>query len=330
MSTIPSTGQLGGTPTNAQFQGYIEDFRDFIIESLLGASARYELTIASGAVTPPDGATAGGGVYKLDTEGNAASDTLDTIVQTNTHDGQILIVMAENAARVVTLTNAAGGAGQMLLAETGNFVFASTSAWVAFRRDGTDWVELMRYVPTEDLTALTAPDIADLLEIWDDSAGTTKRISTALVGRVVQAVEATPYTTHTTYTTTMDFDTGIPGNTEGVEMMTVSITPTKATHRLRIEVSVVGAPGSATSWAAALFQDSTSAALRARGNNLGVANQISEVNFWHEMAAGTTSATTFKVRVGASTGNFYPNGISSGIRLGGVSACTLRVTEFVA
>jgi len=144
MSTIPSTGQLGGTPTNAQFQGYIEDFRDFVVESVLGASARHELTIASGAVTPPDGATAGGGIFKLDTEGNAATDTLDTIAQTNTHDGQILILMAENVGRVVTLNHAAGGAGQMLLSDSTDYVFASLSAWVAFRRDGTDWVELCR------------------------------------------------------------------------------------------------------------------------------------------------------------------------------------------
>lgn len=191
MSSLPSSGQLGGTPTNAQFQGYIEDFRDFVVESVLGASARYELTIASGAVVPPDGASAGGGVYTLDTEGNAASDTLDTVTQTNTHDGQIIVLMAENASRVVTLNHAAGGAGQLLLQDSTDFVFASLNAWVMFQRRSTDWVELMRWVPPEDLTALTAGPLqaADLLRIWDDSAGTEKSISAKASATLAGLVE---------------------------------------------------------------------------------------------------------------------------------------------
>lgn len=145
MSTIPSSGQLGGTPTNAQFQGYIEDFRDFVVESVLGASTRHELTIASGSVTPPDGATAGGAIFKLDTEGNAATDILDTIAQTNTHDGQIIWLMAENTARVVTLNHAAGGTGEMTFVDGLDFVLDTASKWIALRRDGSAWVEFMRY-----------------------------------------------------------------------------------------------------------------------------------------------------------------------------------------
>lgn len=333
MSTIPSTGQLGGTPTNAQFQGYIEDFRDFVVESVLGASARYELTIASGAVTPPDGATAGGGVYTLDTEGNAASDTLDTITQTNTHDGQILLVMAENAARVVTLNHAAGGTGQLLLEDDTDFVFASLDAWVAFQRRGTDWVEIQRHVPLDDLTSLTTPDIADELRIWDDSAGTEKRISTARVGRVVQIVEATPYTTWSSTTNQIPYDDTVPQNTEGSEYLTASITPTKSTHRLIIEAMLpVSASGGAVTAVAALFQDSTASALAATATTVAGADYMIPLVLRHEMAAGTTSATTFKIRAGRGgvSGSILLNGSSAERKFGGLAACRLRITEVVA
>lgn len=175
MSTLPAAGYIENASRDvAQMKVAFEAIRDIMAESV-GGEARTELTIASGAVTPAEGA--GGGVFKIDTEGNAASDTLDTIAQTNTRDGQIIIVMAENVARVVTLNHAAGGTGQMLLNDSTDFVFASLSAWVMFQRRSTDWVEIMRYVPIEDLTALTTIATDDLLEVWDESVGTIKKIT---------------------------------------------------------------------------------------------------------------------------------------------------------
>lgn len=144
MSTLPSSGSLGGTPTNAQFQGLIEDLRDFIVETVLGASARYALTIASGSVTPPDGATGGGGVFTLDTEAAAASDDLTNVVQTNTHDGQIIILQAVSASRVVTVKHAAGGTGDVLLYDSADFVLDALDKWVMLQRRSTQWVEIRR------------------------------------------------------------------------------------------------------------------------------------------------------------------------------------------
>lgn len=241
MSTLPSTGQLGGTPTNAQFQGYIEDFRDFVVESVLGASARYELTIASGAVTPPDGATAGGGVYTLDTEGGAASDTLDTITQTNTHDGQIIILMAENAARVVTLNHAAGGTGQLLLEDDTDFVFASLDAWVAFQRRGTDWVELLRNVPLDDLSSLASPDVADEVRIWDDSAGTEKRITTANLVAGSLGAALVPIETKTASSSgSLDFDAGIDGTYSHYILVCKGLAPTTDDVQLLMRIATSG------------------------------------------------------------------------------------------
>lgn len=335
MTALIAAGVIGDTSaghTKAELASELEDLRDFICESVLGASARYELTIATGAVTPPDGATGGGGVFTLDTEGNAASDTLDTVTQTNTHDGQIIILMAENAARVVTLTHAAGGAGQMLLEDDTNFVFASLDAWIMLQRRSTDWVELMRHVPVDDLTSLTTPDIADELRIWDDSAGTEKRISTARVGRIVQVVEATPYTTYASTTNQIPFDDTIPQNTEGSEYLTATITPTKSTHRLVIEAVMPLSANAAVTAVVALFQDSTAAALAATAGTIPAADYMLPVVLRHEMAAGTTLATTFKIRAGrgGASNSIILNGTTPERKFGGLSACRLRITEVVA
>jgi len=145
MTALIAAGVIGDTSvghTKAELAVELEDLRDFIAESVLGASARYELTIASGAGTPPDGATAGGAIYKLDTEGGASTDVLDTIAQTNTHDGQLIILMAENTARVVTLNHGAGGTGEMTLTDGLDFALDTASKWIMLRRDGSAWVDL--------------------------------------------------------------------------------------------------------------------------------------------------------------------------------------------
>lgn len=150
-------------------------------------------------------------------------------------------------------------------------------------------------------------------------------------GAIVQSVEATPYATQTDISTVIPGDDSIPQNGEGAQIITASITPTSATNRLFIEwqgTGTIGATGFAT---AALFQDSTASALAA--TCLGAAGGTSlNMSGAYEMAAGTTSATTFKIRAGPSTGasNFYPNGNVSGRLMGGVSTWRLRVTEIAA
>lgn len=139
---LPSSGQLGGTPTNAEFATYIEAFRD-MVSNQLGGDERYELTIASGAVTPP--ARDHGGWFKIDTEGNAASDTLDTITLTNLPVGSVFRLSCEDASRVVTLNHAAGGSGQLVLEDSVDFVFSSAAEWVEFQVRSTDCVEVARH-----------------------------------------------------------------------------------------------------------------------------------------------------------------------------------------
>jgi len=127
--------------------------------------------------------------------------------------------------------------------------------------------------------------------------------------------------------TNMPFDNTIPKNTEGDEVMTLAITPKSATNKLKIEVVVqCGIQAATNQSTAALFQDATANALAAGmgGNTSGSEN--SSIHFIHYMDAGTTSETTFKVRLGAGAGGVGFNGGNAQL-YGGVASSSITITE---
>lgn len=151
--------------------------------------------------------------------------------------------------------------------------------------------------------------------------------STTPIDKIVQVVEGTPYTTYGSTAVTIPLDDTIPQSGEGAQWNSVTITPTSATNRLRIEAefSVLMSSGASTA-TAALFQDSTADALAASAIYIPGGYQ-EPLRVSHEMAAGTTSATTFKVRAGMAAGTLYVNGDTGARKYGGVSAVRIRVTE---
>lgn len=126
--------------------------------------------------------------------------------------------------------------------------------------------------------------------------------------------------TMTTGTTVVPADDTIPQNTEGDEYLTVSITPKSASNTIEIDVTLlVGSQSQPV--VVALFQDSTADALAAVFEDPSSANPFARViRFVHRMTAGTTSATTFKVRAGVTTaGTLTVNGQTGARLLGGVA-----------
>jgi hypothetical protein len=125
-------------------------------------------------------------------------------------------------------------------------------------------------------------------------------------------------------------DDTIPQNTEGTELLTCTITPTSATNVLYIEFNFWGSSTLNRVSIAALFQDSTANALEAQfvGSSLAVGEQAQAGVLRYQMVAGTTSSTTFKIRVGPSGDNMWVNGDSGGRKFGGVGRCTMTVVEY--
>ena len=130
-------------------------------------------------------------------------------------------------------------------------------------------------------------------------------------------------------TTVIPLDDSIPQKTEGIEVMTLAITPTSTSTRLKIEVQVYMANDSGDDHIVALFQDGTANALAAGINFQVTVNGCTEHSFSHNMAAGTTSATTFKVRLGCdSSGTTTFNGFGNARKLGGTMASSITITEY--
>lgn len=124
------------------------------------------------------------------------------------------------------------------------------------------------------------------------------------------------------------WDNTIPQITEGFEILTCSITPQSSTSLLYVDAICFCEPAasSSNSIAVAIFRDATANAIAANGATMPQFNRI-VIPVSTRMASSSTSATTFRMRVGASFGTVYVNSSSGGSWFGGVADTILRVME---
>mgnify|MGYP003628508391 CR=1 FL=1 len=163
--------------------------------------------------------------------------------------------------------------------------------------------------------------------MFTNDAGTDEQLSGLGYQSVVQVVNVTTGAV-ATGTTVMPSDDTIPQNNEGIEFMTLAITPKSASNKLKIDVVVVSAVSTTAEIKHALFQDTTAGAL-ASSSEYQTSNGLTTVSFTHYMAAGTTSATTFKVRVGGHTASTLTFNGYGGSRInGGSFASSITITEY--
>jgi len=92
------------------------------------------LTIATGSITAP----ATGVYFAVGTEGGAATDDLDTIV--NTLDYRMIILRSADSAQDVTVKN---GTGNIRLA-SGDYVMSTTTNKIGLIYEAPYWYELYR------------------------------------------------------------------------------------------------------------------------------------------------------------------------------------------
>lgn len=189
----------------------------------------------------------------------------------------------------------------------GNFQGAAESQ-IMLVSDGTNWFEVCRQPNTFTPTA-----------------------TNALAGSVVQ-VQSTKTGAVATGTTVIPMDDTIPQNTEGDQYLSQAITPSNASNTLLI-IAVVNLSNNNTSCydTIALFQDSTANAL---ASSTEIANSSQApicLTLFYSMAAGTTSATTFKIRAGADlAGTTTINGFNGARKHGGVLMSSLTIMEIKA
>jgi hypothetical protein len=210
---------------------------------------------------------------------------------------------------VLTSTTAEGGAG----AADSTTVMYSTTARTTIPIRCIGYIEIV--------TGGTAGE-------WDNAPtkvqvmGPGVRRTGDIVQRVHNAVSA-----YATGSTVIPLDDTIPQITEGDQYMTQAITPTSAINKLRIAYhGWYNLPNAHTS-IIALFQDATAnaiASVSAYGVNPIIGSLV------HIMTAGSTSTTTFSIRIGGTLDSVQFNGWNGGRMFGGVSNNTLEIEEIFA
>lgn len=198
----------------------------------------------------------------------------------------------------------------------------------------------MDFTPFDILTAAEMDNLVENIESL--SAGTgfaTGAIPTAAIangaidytkvaaGAAVQFVTNSASAVATT-TTTIPFDDTIPQIGEGAEFITCTITPKSATNILVVEVNAFYYYSVLTHIVQALFQDATANALTATVTLVG-ANEGATIPIRYTMVAGTTSATTFRIRAGGSgAGTLTFNGVAGGRLFNTIPKAFMTITEY--
>ena len=224
-------------------------------------------------------------------------DSGGTVTQL-TSGGKILIssLIIASEARGDIIVRGASAWGRTAIGASGRF----------FRSDGTDpsWAA----IADGDIASTSLPDGAVLQVISSQDA----------------AVDSS--------TTALPVDNSIPQNTEGEEWtnLNVTITPKHTSNVLHFEVDLFLQHSSGLQIGIGIFQDSTAAAIFAGYINDNATFQTGHVHLSFKMDAGTTSATTFKVRYGPSSasGTVYGNADSAGTqRFNGKLYSSMKVSE---
>jgi len=186
--------------------------------------------------------------------------------------------------------------------------------------------------PAADKLALYAKDNgAGITKLYmKDHAGTVTDVSAGSggsSGKLAQAV-VTQTSSVTTTTTTMPYDNTKPQNTEGVEVMTRSITPTNASSLLKFTITVQASHSAISGIIVALFQDTTADALAEASVVARATTDPWPITFQYTMTAGTTSSTTFKVRAGGNiAGTLTVNGQSGSALFNGTMISSIVIEE---
>lgn len=268
---------------------------------------------------------------------------------------QLVTLTAAGTALTLTSTDAGAASGPDLVFRrasaspaasdiTGSFTFVGKDSggndtiyvkFNSFIADPTNGSEDGGFILTTLAAGADANWIFQSGEMYYSSLLSAKNIAGAINatqvyvgghGTVAQRVNDIE-STLTTSATTIPFDDTIPQNTEGVEVLSVAITPINASSVLYIDVSVQVGLSTTNTVTAALFVDATASAIDAMGESVD-ASTIRTIKFTHVVSAGSTSARTYKVNVGGASGTVSLNGIAGTTRrYGGVTQSTLVVTE---
>lgn len=208
----------------------------------------------------------------------------------------------------------------------------STCKWV----DNTDNTRTVIYeisgATSGTTTTLDFNHTANRTITFPDTTATLATTAEIAAHGVVQRRLSTTGALATGGTAIPEDDTIPQQSTEGFLFLTSSsITPSKSTNRIRVDVIVNFATATAggTRVTMALFENAVENAIFATHVYRGAADIMEAESFSHEFIPGDTTARTFKVHIGDSAGGTISlNGEAAGRNYGGVCISSIAVTEY--
>lgn len=232
--------------------------------------------------------------------------------------GKVFCLDITAATRAITLpANGTAGIGHGY--RVGIYGYGSTTNSITLTPDASDAIDTGSAGATKSI-------LGERL-VWIEWDGAKSKWRTDYVAATTENFAYSADSAMATGSTAIPFDDTIPQNTEGVQLLSVSITPRSSTSKLEIEAEIFIGTGSVDAGTIALFQDSTANALAAKTDYTG-ATETRIVTLRHVMTSGTTSSTTFKIRYGTHSGiTFTFNGRGGSRFMGGVANSIIRVRE---
>lgn len=177
--------------------------------------------------------------------------------------------------------------------------------------------------------APAAGDAAAIKFLKADGTWSAPGTASAPTGSVINSAFA-EYTTNANLTTTIPIDDTIPQVGEGTQIITLDITISSATNKVRGRFRAGGSVGTSAVMIAAAFANGGANAIRAVTQGVGAADQREEIYLEFEHTPGSAATHTYTIRVGPNTGTMRLNGYSSARELGGSQAATLVLEEIKA
>ena len=240
------------------------------------------------------------------------------------NDGGTLRLGAVNArsgTSVMALRNgiysstAEGGAGG---ADSAQVIYTGTAVT-------SKAMTILGYIELTEATAGTWATNASLVKVFQPGD--------ALPGEVVQ-IQSNEVSTYATGTVLIPVDNTIPQITEGTQFMTQAITPVSGANLLKTDVTAMyGVTGAGKYMLHALFRDAISNAIAATAMPLAGAGEAMSGSITHTEIAGSTTATTLRLRAGPDTVTGPPVfafGGASARWFGATPFACMTVTEIMA
>jgi len=177
------------------------------------------------------------------------------------------------------------------------------------------------YLGYLELTSTSSPGVwssVDKIVNWEPDVllpGAVVQVQETITGEVASG------------TTQIPADDTIPQITEGDQYLTQAITPKSVMNKLEIEIATQLSHVSTAGMRTCLFRDATADAL---SSSSGDTEASGEGNCYinHTLTAGSTAATTFRVRAGANVaGTTTLNGVSGARVFGGTLNSFIKILE---